>query len=598
MRFWVLLGVSVLLIVVDRVTTWVAIGSESAREINPFVETENFARIVFSPIPLAACVISIVILVLSEKHSNRIHDVQQTLAISSFHCFPHVTHHRETFVIFLTQYLKCSIPLDLAVRLEITLSFDQELKPLIDQFIEPSVALKLFFPQSSFMHPSDPHSQSLSVLQQSIKNRNLPTFVNELQKFLKFFSSNQSIKQLYTRLIQIGWREGFDYLDQNVTSFKQLYHYLYVEHPFFLFDESNVDGFAKFLIHILFTVDKKYQSDFFNSIAVALFGSTSPFASKIIIDFFKLIHCTHPHLINKTRTPPDFDCIKNSNIFDVFGPHPDQKSVRFCSSFILLDCAEDVCPFFSTLDKLMQLMPIDLQKDVDSFAATFYYLRHFFDSLFTQDRSKDSLITNFFQFIKFQLVSDSLLSDKHLTLCFRCFHPHLIKLFPNQSDLGLSLHLNKHDLFASIDDPFLIFSPNCELDCLNNKLNPKFLQKFSDFCHFTLNRSLKKAEISFIYKSISTFIGDIHQPLELIQFLSNQPKLHPQGTKMLKFLIRSLLILNRLDLFLSFVNESNKSLVGDAISTFLNKNDYCSSNYQQMLLKQIFSKVHLNKNTF
>ena len=75
MRFWVLLGVSVLLIVVDRVTTWVAIGSESAREINPFVETENFARIVFSPIPLAACVISIVILVLSEKHSNRIHSL-------------------------------------------------------------------------------------------------------------------------------------------------------------------------------------------------------------------------------------------------------------------------------------------------------------------------------------------------------------------------------------------------------------------------------------------------------------------------------------------------------------------------------------------
>ena len=75
MRFWTLLGISIFLIVVDRIATWIAIDADLAKEINPHVNTQDFTSIIMSPLPLAACAVFIVILILSEKYSYGIHSL-------------------------------------------------------------------------------------------------------------------------------------------------------------------------------------------------------------------------------------------------------------------------------------------------------------------------------------------------------------------------------------------------------------------------------------------------------------------------------------------------------------------------------------------
>ncbi len=75
MRTFALVYISLLLIVVDRVTTWVAINSNFGEETNPHVKTESLATLFLSPVPLMLCGFFIVCLLLSEAYSNQIYSL-------------------------------------------------------------------------------------------------------------------------------------------------------------------------------------------------------------------------------------------------------------------------------------------------------------------------------------------------------------------------------------------------------------------------------------------------------------------------------------------------------------------------------------------
>ncbi len=73
MRSLILLCISLFLICTDRVTTWIAISSGMAREINPYVNTGSFFELVLSPVPISMCALFLFLLLLTERYSNQIH---------------------------------------------------------------------------------------------------------------------------------------------------------------------------------------------------------------------------------------------------------------------------------------------------------------------------------------------------------------------------------------------------------------------------------------------------------------------------------------------------------------------------------------------
>jgi hypothetical protein len=73
MRSLTLLCISLFLICTDRVTTWIAINSGKAREINPYVNTGSFVDLVLSPVPISMCALFLLLLLLTERYSNQIH---------------------------------------------------------------------------------------------------------------------------------------------------------------------------------------------------------------------------------------------------------------------------------------------------------------------------------------------------------------------------------------------------------------------------------------------------------------------------------------------------------------------------------------------
>ncbi len=73
MRSITLLFISLFLICIDRITTWIAINSGKAREINPYANTTSFLDLILSPIPMSMCAVFLVLLIISERYSNQIH---------------------------------------------------------------------------------------------------------------------------------------------------------------------------------------------------------------------------------------------------------------------------------------------------------------------------------------------------------------------------------------------------------------------------------------------------------------------------------------------------------------------------------------------
>ena len=257
------------------------------------LEWFNLNYLNFFPPSIAKSIAPKTLKQLFDSESNSLEKVQSKLDILFGFNGGHTIRNRETLLIFIKDYLKHDYPALFSDVYSLVLSFDQEIKPLMQEFKDFDshwpIAL-LIFPHSSFVHQSDVYSQSLSEFQQSIKDHNLPLFVHELQKISQcgIFISSPIWYQIFRCVVQVGWRDGFDYLMKNFDSFRSiaacgtdLQHF-----PFFV-DSKNIDTFASFLVHVLSQFDVDAQFDQYVFICLNLFQSDCV-PSSLIVEFFSI----------------------------------------------------------------------------------------------------------------------------------------------------------------------------------------------------------------------------------------------------------------------------------------------------------------------
>ncbi len=73
MRALVLSYIAVLLVVVDRSTTWIALESKLGEESNPHANTESLLSLFLSPVPLQSALFFLVCLVICEMYPKKVH---------------------------------------------------------------------------------------------------------------------------------------------------------------------------------------------------------------------------------------------------------------------------------------------------------------------------------------------------------------------------------------------------------------------------------------------------------------------------------------------------------------------------------------------
>lgn len=86
MRAFLLFYISLLLVVVDRSTTWIALEEKLGEESNPHVNTESLLSLFLSPVPLQSALFFLVCLVLCESYPNRVHALLASRHPLSYMC--------------------------------------------------------------------------------------------------------------------------------------------------------------------------------------------------------------------------------------------------------------------------------------------------------------------------------------------------------------------------------------------------------------------------------------------------------------------------------------------------------------------------------
>ncbi len=73
MRAFALIYISVLLIVVDRSTTWIALEANLGTESNPHVNTESYLSLFLSPVPLTLSIFFLLYVLLIEACADKVY---------------------------------------------------------------------------------------------------------------------------------------------------------------------------------------------------------------------------------------------------------------------------------------------------------------------------------------------------------------------------------------------------------------------------------------------------------------------------------------------------------------------------------------------
>ncbi len=75
MRAFTLIYISILLVVVDRSTTWIALEANLAFETNPHVNPESFLSLFLSPVPLTLSLFFLFCVLINEVHSEKVYSL-------------------------------------------------------------------------------------------------------------------------------------------------------------------------------------------------------------------------------------------------------------------------------------------------------------------------------------------------------------------------------------------------------------------------------------------------------------------------------------------------------------------------------------------
>ncbi len=86
MRAFLLIYISVLLLVIDRSTTWIALEANLGEESNPHVNTESLLSLFLSPVPLQSASFFLVCLMICERYPNQVHALLATRHPLSYMC--------------------------------------------------------------------------------------------------------------------------------------------------------------------------------------------------------------------------------------------------------------------------------------------------------------------------------------------------------------------------------------------------------------------------------------------------------------------------------------------------------------------------------
>jgi len=74
-RAFVLIYISILLVIIDRLSTWIALEENLGEESNPHVDTESLMTLFLSPVPLSLSMLFLVWVVITEVYTNKVHSL-------------------------------------------------------------------------------------------------------------------------------------------------------------------------------------------------------------------------------------------------------------------------------------------------------------------------------------------------------------------------------------------------------------------------------------------------------------------------------------------------------------------------------------------